>query len=72
MAEIKRFKFGYTDKTTGAPVLEEPRLVFTADGKHKSLWVGDTTILATVPCEEDEAVLWDKARERVHAMAAKQ
>lgn len=69
--EIKKFKFGYTDKVTRMNVLEEPRLVITADSKHKSLWVGDQTILATVPYDEDDAVLWQLALKRAKEIAGK-
>ena len=60
-ANIKKFKARYTDEN-GVQQEERPRLMFTADGKHKSLWIGDQTILATVLYDESDVVLWSNAR----------
>ena len=60
-----RFKVAYTDKVTQARRLEEPRLMVSVDGKHKSLFIGDGRVLATVSCETSDAELWARARERI-------
>jgi hypothetical protein len=59
---FKKFKLAYTDKATQERRLETPRLMITVDGKHKSLFVGDATVLATVPITDSDAELWNKAR----------
>lgn len=55
------FSVQYTNGT-GTQVKERPRLVITVDGKHKSLWVGEQTILATVPIDESDETLWNNAK----------
>lgn len=59
--EKHRFKVNYTDKQ-GMQQSERPRLVYTADGEHKSLFIGEQTILSTVKYEESDDVLWESAR----------
>jgi hypothetical protein len=47
--------------------MERPRLMITADGKHKSLWIGEQerpVILATTPVDASDAELWATARTR--------
>lgn len=60
----KFFTVEYIDKNTDERCLEEPRIKVTADGEHKSLWVGTNTILATVGYDESDALLWKKGREK--------
>lgn len=63
---IKKFKLTYTDKKTGQTVQsEEPRLMISADGATKSLWVGESTILASVPRGVSDSELWQIARSAV-------
>lgn len=64
MAEksYKKFKLTYTDKLTNERVTEEPRLMITVDGKHKSLFVGESNVLATAPIDSPDAELWERAR----------
>jgi hypothetical protein len=59
---LKKFTLTYTDSRTNARVKEMPRLMMTADGKHKALFVGADTVLASVPIEDSDAELWNKAR----------
>lgn len=67
MSAGKTFTVKYTDKQ-GVQQTEQPRLVLTADGKHKSLWIGEQTILSTVKYEESDALLWEKARIKLGMM----
>ena len=71
-AEIKKFCYSYRDTASGQMVFEEPRLVVSDDSTHKSLslslWFGKPTILATVPIDEDDVVLWKKALDRLEAI----
>jgi hypothetical protein len=63
MATVKKFKCTYDDKTTGEHVVaEESRLMITADGGHKSLFIGADIVLATVPVDASDEELWTKAR----------
>jgi len=59
----RKFKVSYRDPSTFNLITETPRLAITADGKHKSLIVGDSTVLASVATDESDAVLWGLARE---------
>lgn len=59
---LKKFKLTYTDTRTNERVTEEPRLMVTVDCKHKALFVGADTVLASVPIEHSDAALWNKAR----------
>lgn len=61
---VKKFKVQYTD-ASGVRVTEAPRLVISVDGQEKSLWIGHTKILATVPRDTDDAELWALARARM-------
>lgn len=63
--EFKKFKVQYTNGTTQERITEEPRFVISADMKTKSLWISDTSILATVPYENENSILWAKAKERI-------
>jgi hypothetical protein len=60
------FKLTYTN-ARGERVTERPRLMFTADGLHKALFVGEDTVLAAVPMGEPDAVLWQLARDKARA-----
>jgi hypothetical protein len=64
MAEtsFKKFKLTYIIKSTNKRVTEEPRLMITTDGNHKSLFINENTVLATVPIDHSDAELWNKAR----------
>lgn len=61
------FTVKYADKQ-GTQQTERPRLMITADGKHKSLFIGEQTILSTVKIEVPDAVLWKKARDKLGTM----
>lgn len=61
----KKFKMSYTDKATGQTVQEEPRLMISVDGSTKSLWVGESTILASLPRDAPDSELWNAARASV-------
>jgi hypothetical protein len=63
MAAVKRFKLQYTN-SDGERVTDEPRCMITADGKHKSLVIGDSKVLATVTYDTPDATLWQQAKER--------
>lgn len=69
MAEtsFKKFKLTYINKLTNERVTEEPRLLITTDGEHKSLFVGENTVLITLPVDRSDAELWNKARASIHA-----
>jgi hypothetical protein len=58
-------KFSLLMGPQDAPYKETPRRMVSVDGKHKSLWIGEDTILATVSTQETDAALWDLAREKV-------
>lgn len=64
------FSCQYTD-AQGKRVTERPRLMVTADRKHKSLWIGAQerpTVLATTPYDAPDAELWLAARQRYGGM----
>lgn len=69
---VKKFSLTYTNALTQERVTERPRVMITVDGKHKSLVVGDATILATRPIESHDADLWNAARARFASPAAAQ
>lgn len=63
---VKRFKLTYTDKKTGQiRQSEEPRLMVSVDGSVKSLWIGEDTMLVSVPREIPDSELWQRARDAV-------
>ncbi len=62
-AAIKKFKVTYTNDS-GEQVTEEPRLMLSVDGKHKSLFLGDGPI-ATVPIDAPDNDLWTTARSNI-------
>jgi hypothetical protein len=65
-SDIKKFKLTYTDKKTGQAFQnEEPRLMISADGTVKSLWIGESTMLASAPRGIPDSELWQKARDAV-------
>lgn len=65
-SDLKKFKLTYTDKKTGQLCQsEEPRLMVSVDGLVKSLWIGEDTILASVPRGVPDSELWQKARDAV-------
>lgn len=45
----------------GNRIKEEPRFMITVDGKFKSLFIGDNTVLATVPIDTPMETLWNEA-----------
>ncbi len=47
--------------------IEMPRLMITADGKYKSLFVGDNIVLATVSFNNSDEELWNEAMENINA-----
>jgi hypothetical protein len=59
------FSVNFTN-ASGERVLEHPRLVVTADGKHKSLLLSDSTVLASVPYDTSDTELWTAARAKVN------
>lgn len=59
---IVKFQIMYTN-SNGDLVNERPRLMISADGKYKSLWIGEQIILATTTVDSPDADLWDAARE---------
>jgi hypothetical protein len=61
MADVKKFKVQYTN-ASGERVTEEPRLMVSADGAHKSLFLGEGTVLASAPYATSDADLWARAR----------
>jgi hypothetical protein len=56
---IKTFKIEHGPQ--GNRTLETPRLVISVDGKYKSLWVHEDTILSTVPIDAPDELMWQKA-----------
>jgi hypothetical protein len=66
MSDFKKFRATYTNERQER-VTEQPRLMVTVDGKHKSLFLGDDIVLATVPIESPDSDLWNQARLRLHA-----
>lgn len=64
--DTKKFKLTYTDKKTGQiHQSEEPRLMVSVDGSVKSLWIGEDTMLASVPRGTPDSELWQRARDAV-------
>lgn len=60
----KPFSVHYTN-SAGERVLERPRLVLTADGRHKALFLGNAP-LATIPIDAPDTDLWEFARAVIH------
>ena len=64
----RKFKVTYVNGL-GERVMEEPRLLITADGCAKSLVIGTHHVLATVTMEHSDAELWMLARGKAYGMA---
>lgn len=65
MSGVKKFKVTYTNAARER-LTEEPRLMISVDGKHKSLFLGDKPI-ASVPYDAEDADLWNQARTGIAA-----
>lgn len=66
MSTTTTFKLTYTNGR-GERVTERPRLMFTADGLHKALFVAENTVLAALPVDAPDATLWQLARDKARA-----
>ena len=60
----KPFSVEYTNPA-GERIFEKPRLMITANGKWKSLMLGEDTVLVTVPYAEDDMVMWTMAKQAI-------
>lgn len=56
-----KFQVTYTNGD-GIRVTEYPRLAITVDGREKSLVLGESSVLATLPYGEPDADLWKLAK----------
>jgi hypothetical protein len=66
--DCKPFSIQYTNKESGRVAVERPRVMITVDGKHKSLFVGESHVLFTLPSDAPDAALWGGLKNKLNAV----